>query len=162
VHFYLIQLSYTADAWRQQIEQTRNAATRLAAVKQLIAHLGGSLAHYHFFADEGRTDQETIVITDKFIGFGHDDIVAVMAMPDHASATAFSMAVSAESGVRDVRLTPITPIAEAIASMAKAHDARRQTSYSAPGGAATNWIRPVRGSGGETRKRRAPAKKGSS
>jgi uncharacterized protein with GYD domain len=156
VEFYLIQLSYTAEAWRQQIEQTTSAPERLAAVKQLIAHLGGSLAHFHFFADEARPGQGPIVVKDKLVGNGPDHIIAILAMPDHASATAFSLAVSAESGVKDVRLTHITPIEDAIASMAKANDARRQTSYAAPGGTATNWIRPVRPAGGATRKRRAP------
>jgi len=49
MNYYMIQLSYTADAWRQQIELTRDHAQRLNAVRALIARLGGSLAQYRFF-----------------------------------------------------------------------------------------------------------------
>jgi uncharacterized protein with GYD domain len=157
VNFYLIQLSYTAEAWKQQVEQTKNVADRLAAVKQLIAHLGGSLANYHFFEDAETPDPRRVVTRDKFIGIGADDLIAIMAVPDHASATAFSMAVSAEAGVKAIHLTPITPIADAVGVMAKAAEARQSTGYSAPGGSATSWIRPVRTA---TRKRRAPPKGG--
>jgi uncharacterized protein with GYD domain len=157
VYFYLIQLSYTAEAWKQQVEQTRNVTNRLDAVKQLIAHLGGSLANYHFFEDTASPDARAVVARDKFIGIGADDLIAVMAVPDHEAATAFSMAVSAETGVKNIRLTPITPIADAVGVMAKAAEARQSTGYSAPGGAATSWIAPARTA---TRKRRAPPKGG--
>src|ERR1700722_20385909 len=113
VYFYLIQLSYTAEAWKQQVEQTRNVTNRLDAVKQLIAHLGGSLANYHFFEDTASPDARAVVARDKFIGIGADDLIAVMAVPDHEAATAFSMAVSAETGVKNLSLTPIIPIAAA-------------------------------------------------
>ena len=42
MNYYMIQLSYTADAWRQQIELTRDHAQRLNAVRALIARLGGN------------------------------------------------------------------------------------------------------------------------
>src|SRR4051794_32859504 len=109
VQYYLIQLSYTADAWQQQIAKTRNVAQRLTAVKKLIAQLGGSLARYHFFEDEAgaAASPKLHVLDGKFVGAGADDLVAILAMPDQESAFAFSMAVSAEPGVRDIRLTPI-------------------------------------------------------
>jgi uncharacterized protein with GYD domain len=136
VQYYLIQLSYTAQAWAQQIATTRDVTRRLAVVKELIAKLGGSLARYEFFDDD---DERHHVMNGKFVAMCKDDLVAILAMPDHEAALAFSMAVSAESGVRDICLTPITPISRSIDVMKKAKAARDQTNYSAPGGVSTTW-----------------------
>ena len=152
MQYYLIQLSYTAEAWSQQIARTTDATRRLAAVKQLIRKLGGSLARYEFFEDE--PDKRHHVLNGKFVGMDKDDLVAILAMPDHKAALAFSMAVSAETGVRDIRLTPITPISDAIEVMKKAKAARDEANYSAPGGTSTTWTgeRGRGGKGGKTKK----------
>ena len=157
VQYYLIQLSYTAEAWRQQIERTTNLEERLAAVKQLIAELGGSLAHYRFFEEGGGPHDRPHVMNGKFMGVGSDDVIAIIAFPDHDSATAFSMALSAEVGVKEVRLTPITPVSQAISLMTRAREARRKTRYAAPGGTASTWLRRTRKKAGAGRKRRTPS-----
>ena len=161
MQYYLIQLSYTAEAWAQQIDKTIDAEQRLTAVKTLIAEFGGSLARYHFFEDEyaAKAGGEPHVLNGKFVGVGKDDLIAVLAMPDHEAALAFSAAVSAESGVRDIRLTPMTPMTDAIRAMQRASEVRRRTGYSAPGASATSWIGPKvrRGVKGKVPRRRRPA-----
>ena len=138
MQFYLIRLSYTAAAWNQQLERTPDVDKRLASVKRLIANLGGSLARYEFFADgEG---VPTHIMNGKFMALDTDDLVAVMAVPDERAAFAFSMAVSAEAGVKQISLTPLLPIRDAIEVMRVAHTARSKAAYSAPGGAATGWL----------------------
>jgi uncharacterized protein with GYD domain len=158
MNYYLIQLSYTAEAWRQQIEQTRDHQQRLTAVRNLISRLGGSLAQYRFFegpdAIEGGTPQS---VNCKFMSLGRDDLIAMVAMPDENAGFAFSMAVSAEPGVRDIQMTPIMPLGQAVEVMARAHEARQQAGYSAPGGESQTWLgTPPR----RTPRRRTPTPRG--
>jgi uncharacterized protein with GYD domain len=152
VKYYLVQISYTAESWRQQIASTRDHFQRLVAVRALIARLGGSLAQYQFFqpgqgAAEGG---EPHTINCKFVSVAKDDLITILAMPDDDAAFAFSMAVSAEAGIRDICMTPIIPLGHAVQIMAKAHDAREQTQYSAPGGASQTWLGPPTGGGSGT------------
>jgi uncharacterized protein with GYD domain len=108
MNYYLIQLSYTADAWRQQIELTRDHAQRLNAVRALIARLGGSLAQYRFFeGPDAAGGGEPHSVSCKFMSIGKEDLIAMVAMPDQDAGVAFSMAVSAEPGIRDIQMTPI-------------------------------------------------------
>ncbi|MBR0653049.1 hypothetical protein GXW78_25560 [Roseomonas terrae] len=138
---YLIQLSYTALAWQQQIDRTTDADQRFTAVRKLIARLGGSFARYHFF-DGGEPPTEDVppfVVADKFVGIGEDDVIAIVALPSSLAARAFSMAIAAEGGVKSVRLTPLLGIPQAVQAMGMAKDAIAMAGYSAPGGAATSW-----------------------
>ena len=161
--YYLVQLSYTAEAWRQQIEQTRDHARRLVAVRDLIARLGGSLAQYQFFqpgqgAAEGG---EPHTINCKLVSIGKYDLIAILAMPDEEAAFAFSMAVSAELGIRDIQMTPVIPLGQAVNIMARAHEVRQQANYSAPGGTSQSWLGPPpprapTRRGTATRRRRTP------
>jgi hypothetical protein len=50
------------------------------------------------------------------------------------------MAVSAEPGIRDIRMTPIIPLGQAVTIMARAHEVRQQAQYSAPGGSSQTWL----------------------
>ncbi len=172
MQFYLIRLSYTAASWHQQLERTPDIDRRLASVKRLIANLGGSLARYEFFADGHgvRPDgDKRIVIEDKFIALGADDLVALIAVPDERAAFGFSMAVSAEAGVKQISLTPLLPIRDAIEVMRVANTARSEAAYSAPGGTGAGWlgadVQPGagrrRGTGGARTARGGGAKRGS-
>jgi uncharacterized protein with GYD domain len=139
--YYLIQISYTADAWRQQIELSRNYAQRLNAVRALIARLGGSFAQYRFFeGPDAAGGGEPHSVSYKFMSIGKDDLIAIVAMPDQDAGVAFSMAISAEPGVRDIQMTPIIPLEQAVNIMARAHEVRQQAQYSAPGGSSQTWL----------------------
>jgi uncharacterized protein with GYD domain len=141
MNYYLIQLSYTADAWQQQIELTRDHAQRLNAVRALIARLGGSLAQYRFFeGPDAAGGGEPHSVSCKFMSIGKEDLIAMVAMPDQDAGVAFSMAVSAEPGIRDIQMTPIIPLGQAVNIMARAHEVRQQAQYSAPGGSSQTWL----------------------
>lgn len=129
MQYYLVRLSYTSAAWRELIENPpKSLDDRLANVRALVSALKGSFATYHF------TDlPEPEIVTHKFIPFGNHDIVTILAMPDNLTARTFSMAVSAEDGVKNVEVTPMLAFEEAIEAMAMAKDAKAAASYSAPG-----------------------------
>ncbi len=134
MEYFLIRLSYQAAAWSELVATATDVDTRLASVRGLVAQLGGSFAHFHFF--EGphfAAAGQSHVIEDKFFGFGEDDVITVVALPDNRTAQAFSMAIAAESGVRQVNLTPLVPIPHAIEAMGTAREARSRISYAAPG-----------------------------
>ncbi|MBC7800781.1 MAG: hypothetical protein H7Z10_09165 [Gemmatimonadaceae bacterium] len=132
--YYLVRLAYTPAAWEDLITNTTALEQRLDPVRKLIRHLGGSLASFGFFdAEHFRSDTARVVIADKFMMFGGEDIMTVLAMPDRAAAQAFNMAVSAEPGVKFVELTAMMPMQDAVRSMADAQAAVKATGYRAPG-----------------------------
>jgi hypothetical protein len=79
------------------------------------------------------------VLDGKFVGIGEDDIITIVALPNIQAASAFSMAVSAEIGVKSVQLTPLLPMTQAVDAMAMARDSRKKVGYSAPGGGERSW-----------------------
>ena len=95
---YLLQVSYSAEAWAAMIKKPQD---RIEAVRESIAKLGGS-------------------ITGGWLSFGDYDIVAITDMPDNVGAAAFAMAVSAGGGCKNVKTTPLLTIDEAKAAMQKA------------------------------------------
>ena len=94
---YLIQLSYSPEAWAALL---KNPQDRGKAVQGALQKLGGSLDPVWF-------------------SFGDYDLVGVMTLPDNVSAAAFSMAISAGGACRAVKTTPLMSVAEGIESMKK-------------------------------------------
>ncbi len=103
---YLIQVSYTPQAWQAMRSNPQN---RLAAVQPLAESLGG-------------------IIVFKGFAFGDYDLVAIIDMPTPISAAAFSMAVSAGGAVKAFKTTPLLSIEESISAMSAAG----QSAYSPP------------------------------
>ena len=95
---YLLQLSYTPEAWAALVQNPQN---RAKAVEGALAKLGGKM------------DQ-------AYLSFGDYDVVGIMSLPDDVSAAAFSMACSAGGACRSVKTTPLLTFAEGIESMKKA------------------------------------------
>jgi uncharacterized protein with GYD domain len=95
---YLLQVSYSAEAWAAMIKKPQD---RIEAVRKSIEKLGGSA-------------------TGGWLAFGDYDIVAIIQMPDNVSAAAFAMAVSAGGACKNVKTTPLLTIDEAKAAMQKA------------------------------------------
>ena len=134
MEYYLVRLSYTPTAWRELIDQTTTLDQRLAPVRQLIKHLRGSLATFHFY-DPPYDDPATApkVVQEKMVMLAEYDLLAILAVPDKAAAQAFNMAISSEPGVKKVDLTSITPLEDTIAAMPLAKSAVKGAKYRAPG-----------------------------
>ena len=95
---YLLQLSYSPEAWAAMIKHPQN---RLEAVRGSVEKLGGKVGPF-------------------WLSFGDHDMVGVLEMPDNASAAAFSMAIAAGGACKHVKTTPLLKIDEALAAMKKA------------------------------------------
>jgi uncharacterized protein with GYD domain len=134
VEYYLVRLSYTPTAWRELIDQTTTLDQRLAPIRQLVKHLRGSLAAFHFY-DPPYDDPATppTVVQEKMAMLAEYDLLAILAVPDKAAAQVFNMAISSEPGVKKVDLTSIIPLKDTIAAMPLTKSAVQGTKYRAPG-----------------------------
>ena len=135
MEYFLVRLAYTPAAWSEIIENTTNLDERRAPVRKLLRHLGGSLASFGFFDTEHSKSDAAAphVVNDKFVMWSGHDLLTVVAMPNKEAAHAFNMAVSAESGLKVVDLTPIVPMQHAVQAMVAAKAVVAQTGYAAPG-----------------------------
>jgi uncharacterized protein with GYD domain len=106
--YYLLQGSYTAESWKNLVNEPRN---RVDVVRSAVEKLGGSV--------EG-----------AWFSFGDYDVVLIMQMPDEISAAAFSLAVAAGGAFKSHKTTPLMTIADGIEAMKKAGE----TSYHPPSG----------------------------
>jgi uncharacterized protein with GYD domain len=95
---YLLQAAYTSEAWASQVKNPQN---RLEALRPVVEKLGGSME-------------------SGWLAFGEYDIVAILEMPDNASAAAFSIAASAGGAVKAIKTTPLMSIEEGLEAMRKA------------------------------------------
>jgi uncharacterized protein with GYD domain len=95
---YLVQVSYTSDAWRTQVG---NPQSPLDRVQSVVDNLGGRI--------------DSIYYT-----FGDYDIVAIVQFPDNQSAAAFSLAAHAGGAVQAYKTTPLMTIEEGLGAMSKA------------------------------------------
>jgi uncharacterized protein with GYD domain len=59
-------------------------------------------------------------ITASWLAFGDHDLIAVLEMPDNASAAAFAIAAAAGGSLKNVKTTPLLSIAEGVEAMKKA------------------------------------------
>lgn len=129
--FYLVQLSYTADAWRALVDGeakgTRVERNRYRAVKELVESFDGCFGEVSFPCVSPPGPYE------KFVSFGEYDIVAILAFPDEIQAAAFAMAVSASGSVRAFKTTPLLPMADGETAMATAKEKTAKVRYRGPG-----------------------------
>ena len=105
---YLLQASYTGEAWGTQI---RNPQNRLEALRPAIEGLGGRIESFYY-------------------AFGENDIVAIVEFPDNISVAAFSVAASAGGAVTSIKTTPLMTVDEGMEMLRKAAG----SSYRPPGG----------------------------
>ena len=85
---YLLQVSYTADGTKGLLKD--GGSKRRAAASTLVESLGGKIDCFYF-------------------AFGDTDVVAVVDMPDAASAAAASLAVNATGAVTSRLTVLLTP-----------------------------------------------------
>lgn len=95
---YLLQVSYTPEAWKALIQSPQN---RLEAVRPAIERLGGR------------------IVTGWF-AFGDYDIVAVTEFPTNVEAAAIAVAFAAGGACKSVKTTPLLSAEEAIQAIKKA------------------------------------------
>jgi uncharacterized protein with GYD domain len=105
---YLLQVAYTSEAWAIQLQ---NPLDRREAVSPVVERLGGYIERAYY-------------------AFGDYDAILIIEMPDHVSAAAFSLAVSAGRAVKAIKTSPLLTIEDGIAAMQQAASA----GYRPPGG----------------------------
>jgi uncharacterized protein with GYD domain len=97
---YMVQATYSEKGTARLVENPQN---RAEAIKPVIERLGGTLLHvWH--------------------SLGEYDAIAIIDMPDNASAVAFSIAAEAAGGVRAFKTTPLMTVEEGISAMKKAKE----------------------------------------
>ena len=101
---YLIQASYTAEAWKALLNKPEN---RSEAVRPVIEKLGGRMVH-------------------SWYTFGRHDFVGIVEMPDNVSAAAWSLAQTAGGALRSLETTPLLEFAEGLEAMKRASKAGYQ------------------------------------
>lgn len=104
--FYALQTTYTPLGWAALLSAPEN---RLEAVRPVVERLGGS-------------------IVNGWFSLGDYDLLVICEMPDHVSAAALSMAVSAGGAVKAAKTTVLVSFDEGLEAMQKAKSA----GYSAP------------------------------
>lgn len=132
---YLLRLSYTPAGWQDIVNKAATFDQRLEPVRKLIVNLGGSFASFHFYdAPHFQNASLRHVVQDKFAVFGSQNLMAVLAMPDKNAAQAFTIALSAQAGIRDVDLVSMMPFEDAITtSVAACKAAVGAAGYAGPG-----------------------------
>jgi uncharacterized protein with GYD domain len=95
---YLLQVAYEPEAWAAMLKKPHN---RLDVVRPVVEKLGGKL-------DLG------------WFSFGDYDLVAIVEMPDNASAAAFSLAATAGGAIKAIKTTPLLSLGEGVEAMKKA------------------------------------------
>jgi uncharacterized protein with GYD domain len=98
---YLIQATYTPEAWAAQLKNPQN---RRAAATPLVEQLGGHLEAFYY-------------------AFGASDLVIIAEAPDNISAAAIGLAVTSTGAFKSYTTTPLLTVDEAMQAMRKAGEA---------------------------------------
>ncbi len=95
---YLVQAAYTNEAWSVLVS---NPQDRSEPVRRMAEGAGGSLKSF-------------------YLAFGDYDVVAIMELPDDATAAAVSIATSAAGSIRAIKTTPLIVAEDAVRALTKA------------------------------------------
>ena len=95
---YLLQLSYSPEAWAAMIKRPEN---RVEAVRKTVEKLGGKVGAF-------------------FMAFGKHDVIGILEMPDNVAAAAFAIAIAGGGACRNVTTTPLLTLEEGLKAMKKA------------------------------------------
>jgi uncharacterized protein with GYD domain len=96
--YYLLQASYTAEAWATLVKKPQN---RLEVIRGTVEKLGGSI--------EG-----------SWLAFGEHDVVLICKLPDTVGAAAFSIAAAAGGALKSSKTTPLLTLEEGVEAMKRA------------------------------------------
>jgi uncharacterized protein with GYD domain len=97
---YLLQVSYTPEAWAAQIKNPQN---RNDVMRPIFQKLGGKM-----------------IGDQSFLAFGQHDIVGICELPDNVTAAALSVAVAASGAVKSCQTTPLMTWDEGVQVLQKA------------------------------------------
>ena len=98
---YLVQLSYTTEAMSHLIN---NPQDRGAVMRDLNQRLGGNIETFDF-------------------SFGDYHLVSIVEFPNNESIEALMMAMYASGAIKDLKVTVLMPMEEAVRAMTRAHAA---------------------------------------
>lgn len=104
---YLIQVSYTSEAMARLVN---NPQDRGSFIRALIERLGGHVETFDFC-------------------FGEYHVVAILEFPNDETMEAISMAVYSSGAIKDVRITVLIAMEDAVRAMRRAQAA----GYEPPG-----------------------------
>jgi len=96
--YYLVQASYTPEAWAAML---KNPQPRSSALQPVVQKLGGK-------------------IESLYLAFGDYDTIGVFSMPTNVDIAAFSIAAAAGGGVKAIKTTPLMTVEEGREAMTKA------------------------------------------
>ena len=105
---YLIQISYTSQAWAHLLKNPQN---RIDAVRPSIEKLGGK-------------------VECAFFAFGDYDLVVIIDMPNNVNAAAISFAFNSGGAISSIKTTVLMTVEEGMEAMKKAGG----TGYKPPAG----------------------------
>jgi uncharacterized protein with GYD domain len=95
---YLIEVGYTPQAWKNQIDSQANVTQRITpAVK----------------AAKGK-------IVSLYYAFGESDLIGIIDLPTPEDAAGFALAVTSSGALRSFKTTPLLTVDQGIESMRRA------------------------------------------
>ena len=95
---YLVQVTYTPEAWATMIKKPHN---RAQAIEGAVKKLGGKIEQF-------------------WMSFGEFDVVCAVEMPNSVAAAAFAVAVAAGGACRNVKTTPLLTMEEGLEALKQA------------------------------------------
>jgi uncharacterized protein with GYD domain len=95
---YLLQLSYTSEAWAGLVKTPRN---RIKDVEPVIRKAGMKLVN-------------------SYMSFGEYDIVVIVDAPDNVSVAGLAMDFAAGGSIKDMKTTPLISWEDGVKAMRKA------------------------------------------
>ena len=95
---FLVQVSYSPEAWASRVKQPQN---RIGVVSAAVEKLGGK-------------------VINGWLSFGDYDTIVILDMPDNIAAAAFAAAIAAGGSCKSVKTTPLLSAEEGVAAMKKA------------------------------------------
>ena len=104
---YLMQVSYTPDAWKTM---SKNPQSRIDAVRPAVEDLGGT-------------------IETGYLCFGDYDLIVIAEFPKNTDAAAFAMVCSAGGAVKEFKTTPLLTAKEGVEAMKRSSS----SGYEPPG-----------------------------
>ena len=96
--YYMIQTSFTADAWAAMLKNPQNRANQ---VRPMIEKLGGKLEGY-------------------WSCFGDYDNVLIVQAPDNVGAAALALAAASGGALRGSKTTPLMTMDETVEALKRA------------------------------------------
>ena len=95
---FLVQVSYTPEAWAAM---TKNPQNREDAIRPVVEQMGGKLEAF-------------------YLSFGDYDVVAIASFPSNVDAASFAIGASAAGAIKAFKTTPLLSPNEAVDAMRSA------------------------------------------